>query len=193
MQIPIIPHSNHKLITELLTNVSLIATVDEQIEIPWEEGTTIATILTGPTGFRMRLPVRLHRILFWTLLAFPLLLTMLAAVVLLDASQVAQCTRCVMVHTAWLRAQINAPFGSFLWVLLFKLPWQVVAPAVELEVLLTLESLPAYLANKPVCGHECSWWECNYLSIRICMYICFIGSVNWVLEFGKFYCKCTEN
>jgi hypothetical protein len=77
----------------------------------------------------MSLPVRLNSVSLGALVALPLLLAMLAAKVLLDASQVAQSARRVVMHTGGLRADIDA-FANLLAAPLSQLPGQVMAPSV---------------------------------------------------------------
>ena len=54
--------------------------------IPWEEGSTVTSVLPSATGFGVSFPIWLNCILLGALVTFPLLLTVLSAEVLLDPS-----------------------------------------------------------------------------------------------------------
>ena len=78
---------------------------------------------------------------------------MFSTEVFLDAGEVSERPRRVMVDTGWLWAEVH--FASDLFgVLLSQLPWQVMPSSVQLEVLLSLEALVAYLTDEPICRHE---------------------------------------
>ncbi len=66
---------------------------------PGKQGTTITAVLTSSAGFRMSFPVGLNSVSLRALVALPLLLAMFATEVLLDASQVPQGARRVVMHT----------------------------------------------------------------------------------------------
>lgn len=70
-----------------------------------------------------------------------------------------------------LRADVSPlPYGLILAVAarpLLQLPWEVVAPAVELQVLVSLETLVANLAHEPVRGQECLWRQSDHFCIGV--------------------------
>ncbi|GMH20031.1 hypothetical protein Nepgr_021872 [Nepenthes gracilis] len=77
---------------------------------------------------------------FPSLIASPLLLTMLPAEVFLD----------------------------FFARSLLELPWQIMAPLMELKVLVSLETLVVDFAHEMVRHHQCLWQQCYNLGIWIC-------------------------
>ena len=100
----------------------------------------------------MSFPIRLHGVDLRALLAFPFLLAVLPAVVLLDPREVPQRTGRVVVEARRLRADIR-PLASLLRASLLQLPRQIVAPPVQLKILIPLETLVADLAHKPIRRH----------------------------------------
>jgi hypothetical protein len=120
-----------------------------------KEGSAITAVLAGAAGFGMSFPVGLNSVSLGALVALPLLLSMLAAKVLLYASQVAQSARRVVMHTGGLRADIDA-LANLLAGPLPQLPGQVMAPSVQLQVLIPLKPFVTNLAHKSIGRHQCS-------------------------------------
>lgn len=119
---------------------------------PGEDCSTITLVFFSPTSLDMSLPIRLHRILFRALIALPLLLAVLPAIMFLNSGQVAESSTGVVVHTCCDRAYID-PLPNLGAGPLPKLPRKIVASPMQLEVLVPLKPLVADLTNKPVCCH----------------------------------------
>ncbi|KAM1736978.1 hypothetical protein ACFX12_015268 [Malus domestica] len=97
----------------------------------------------------MGFPIRLNRILLGALIAFPLLLTVLFAKVLFNPSEITQSSGRIVVYTRSLRADVNSLLHLFAQPLP-QLPWQIMAPSVELQVLVPLEAIATDLAHEMV-------------------------------------------
>ncbi|GER54316.1 heat shock protein DnaJ with tetratricopeptiderepeat, partial [Striga asiatica] len=128
----------------------------------FEKCAAIAFILPRPTSLGVRLPIGPNRVLFRTLVALPLLLSVFSAKVFLDAREVAKCSGRVMVDARFLRANVNLFLYNVFVGPLLELPWQVVASPVELQVLVSLETLVADFAHESICGHQSSGREFGF-------------------------------
>ncbi|MFS8005820.1 hypothetical protein Hanom_Chr13g01241821 [Helianthus anomalus] len=84
---------------------------------------TITLVLSSTTNFAMSFPIRLNCILFRTLFALPLLLTMLTKIMLLNSGKISKSSRRIMMNTTYLRTNINLLLHNFKLVSLLKLPW----------------------------------------------------------------------
>ena len=115
----------------------------------------------------MSLPVRLHSVPLRALVALPLLLAVFTAEVLLDAREITQRARRVVMNAALLRAHIHS-LSRLLAAPLPQLPWEIMPPPVKLKVLVSLKPFPAYLTQEPVCRHQGLWRQGDHLSVRIC-------------------------
>lgn len=72
-----------------------------------------------------------------------------------------------MVDTRLLRANINLLPHHLLVASLPELPWEIVATAVQLQVLVSLKSLIADFTYETVGGHEGLWRQCYHFRIWI--------------------------
>ena len=86
-------------------------------------------------------------------MAVPLLLAMFSAVVLLDPGEVSQGSGRIVVDARLFRAHVHFLTGRFFVTSLPELPGEVVAAAVQLQILVSLELLLADFAHKTVGGH----------------------------------------
>ena len=62
----------------------------------------------------------------------------------------------MVVNTALFGTHINT-FPYFLAGPLLELPWKVMSPPVELQILISLETFPANFTQESVGGHEGLW------------------------------------
>jgi hypothetical protein len=115
----------------------------------------------------MGFPIRLNRVLLRTLVAFPLLLAVLSAKVLLNPSQITQSSRRIVVDTRSFRADIDSLLDLFARSLP-QLPRQIMTSPVKLQILIPLKPFAANFADESVRGHKGLGRQSNHLSIWIC-------------------------
>lgn len=96
---------------------------------PGEDGSTVTLILSGSTSLGMSLPIRLHGIFLRAFVAFPLLLTVLPAEMLLYSGQVSQSPAWVVVDACRLGAYVDS-LPYLIARPLPKLPGKIVASSV---------------------------------------------------------------
>jgi len=111
-------------------------------------------------------PIRLNGVFLRTLVAFPLLLAVLSAKVLLNPSQITQSSRGIVMNTRTLRANIDLLL-HLLTCPLPELPWKIVPSPVKLQILIPLKPLVTNLANKSICGQKGLRGQSNNFRIRI--------------------------
>lgn len=119
---------------------------------PREDGATITFVLPSAASLGVSLQIRLHCILFRAFLTFPFLFAVFSEEVLLDASEISQCSAWIMVNTCDFWAYVYS-FPCLNVCSLLELPWQVMTSAMELEVLVPLKAFVTYLANEAVPRH----------------------------------------
>lgn len=97
----------------------------------------------------MSFAVGLNGVFFGAALAFVLLLAVFPAEVLFDSSEIAEGSRRIVVDAGGLRADEDA-LPHLLARPLPELPRQIVAAAVELQILVALKPFLADLAHEPI-------------------------------------------
>lgn len=125
-------------------------------QLPGEDGTTVTFVFPSTTDLGMGFPVRLNSVSLGAFFTFPFLLAVFSRVVLLDASEITQCSTWVMVDAGRLWTHINALSNFCAWPLL-QLPRQVMPTPVQLQILIPLESFAAYFTHESVSCHQCVW------------------------------------
>jgi len=162
-----IPPSNPNHQTEPLQRESKIERERERVKKePGENGSAIALILSIAADFGVRFPIRLNGVFLGAFVAFPLLLTVLPAEVLLDPRQVPQGSRRVVVHARWFGTHVHS-LPYLLGGPLPQLPRQVVTSPMKLQILVPLKSFVAYLAHEPVRRQQRLRRQSNHLCLRI--------------------------
>lgn len=78
---------------------------------------------------------------------------MLSAEVFLDAGEITQCPRGIIVDARFLWTNVNS-LPDLLGRPLAQLPWQIMPAPVELQILVALEALVADFAHESVGRHE---------------------------------------
>jgi hypothetical protein len=116
----------------------------------------------------MGLQIGLNCVFLGALVAFPLLLAVFAAEVLLDSGQVAEGSRRVVVHAGALRTYVHLlPHLIFVCSLL-QLPRKVVTASMQLQVLVSLETFLANFAYETVLCHQRLGRQSYHFRIWIC-------------------------
>ena len=134
---------------------------------PRKESSAVAAILPCSACLHVSLPIRLHGILLRTLLAFVLLLSVLAGEMLFYACKVPERTSRVVMEAAWLRTDVDFLL-DFRAASLSELPRQIMSSPVQLQVLVSLKSFVAYFANKSVGCQKRPRRKSDDFGIRIC-------------------------
>lgn len=93
----------------------------------------------------MRLQIRLNGIHLAALLALPLPFAVLAVVVFLYPGNVAKCAKRIVMNASGLGANVYRL--EIIMVAFLEFPWDVVAPLMQLELLLCLEQSEAQLTD----------------------------------------------
>lgn len=125
--------------------------------LPGEKGSTVTSILSSSTSFRMSLPIRLNSIDLRAFLTLPFLLPMFSAKVFLDSGEIAKSPGRVVVDASWLGTNIGSLSNNLFVVSLLQLPWEVVASPVKLKILIPLKPFGAYLTHKSICSQKGLW------------------------------------
>lgn len=108
---------------------SVLEKKEKKKKLPGEDSSTVTFVLPGPTGLLVSLPIGLHRVFLGAFIAFPFLLSMFSAIMLLDPGEVAQSACGAVVHACRLGADVDA-LSDLGRCSLPQLPWKVMAPSV---------------------------------------------------------------
>lgn len=133
---------------------------------PREQSATIAFILSGTANLGVSLPIGLNRVFLRALVAFPLLLAVFSAEVLLNPREIPQRSRRIVVNARWFGTHVH-PLSHLLARPLPQLPRKVVTPPMKLKVLVPLKPLVANFTHETVRGHQGLRRQSNHLCIRI--------------------------
>lgn len=142
-------------------------TTIQLVFIPGKKSPTVTSIFPRATGLGMSLPVGLNSVSFGAPVALPLLLPMLSAEMLLDASEISQRPGGIMVHAGGFWAYVNS-LPHLRARSLFQFPWQVMPSPVKLQVLISLEPFAADLTDESVGSHESPRRQSNHFCIWVC-------------------------
>lgn len=133
---------------------------------PGKRSSTIALILSSSTNLGVRLPIGLHGVFLGAFIAFPLLLAVFSAEMLLNSGEIAESPRRIVMNTGSFRTNIN-PLLHFLARPLLQLPWQIMPPPMQLQILVPLKSFTANFAHESVRRHQSLRRQSNHLRIWI--------------------------